>query len=517
MTVGVATLASRLSGFARDIMIASLLGSTGAADAYIAAFLLPNLFRRMLSEGAVNAAFVPIFLRREAECGRESAFAFAQAAFAAFAILILVGLAVCEIAMPQVIAMIAPGFVAEPAKYADAVAFSRIAFVFVAAVMIASLMAATLNALGRYALAAFAPLALNVMLIASLAAMLLFGWRDARQAAFALVLTILAAGFVQLAIMTIGLARAGMAPRLVAPVLDADVTRLLARLAPGLALVGAGHLNMVVAAHLVSALPSAISWLYYGDRIFQLPQGFVSAAIGMVLLPEVARAARAADHVAAQSAMSRALEFCLLLVLPAALSIAVLAQPIVDVIYRRGAFSPEDVAQTARLLQALAVAAPFFAIQKVLLPPYLARESMRFPLLAALAGVAANILVTRSLIDDLGAVAAAIGVAAAAVVNAGALALASSGGFPVDADSRRRIPRIVAASTATAATAWALCGLVSPALVPAAPFATRALALAGVCVAGVLAHVGLCVALGLVDARALRRVRSAGGARSDAP
>lgn len=498
-TVGSATLMSRLTGFVRDVMIAAVLGSSATADAYIAAFLLPNLFRRVLSEGAFNAAFVPIYTRRAATEGADGAQTFVESALSAMLAAVVVAVIVAEGAMPAIIGALAPGFHAEPAKFADAVTFGRIAFVFVGAVIIVALLSSVLNAIGRYALVALAPLALNFLLIGVLALLLKADWRESREAGMVLVVTVLVAGFAQLALVAYGLRRAGARLRLRRPGGDRDVKLLLARILPSLMLAGAGHFNLVVAAQLSSSLPSAVSWLYYADRIFQLPLGFVAAAIGVVLLPEVSRALSVDDHEGAVAASSRTLEFGLLLVVPAALSLAILAEPIIDVIYRRGAFSTADSAATAQVLRALVFALPGFVLVKALLPPYLARESIRAPVMAALIGVAANVVVTLSLLESYGAVAAPIGVAVSAFVNAAILAtgLAARHGLPIDAAGRRNLPWIVAISCVTAAAAWMLREWLAPALAPQTAFAWRALALGAICAAGVAIHVGLMVATGL--------------------
>lgn len=316
-----------------------------------------------------------------------------------------------------------------------------------------------------------------------------------------MVLTVLVAGLAQLLIVGWGLRRAGLSLRWRRPSLDGDVRMLMLRILPGLMLAGAGHFNMVVAAQMSSSLPSAVSWLYYADRLFQLPLGFVAAAIGTVLLPVVSRALSAADHAGARAAGGRAIEFGFMLVLPAALSLVVLADPIVTVIYRHGAFSSADAKATAEVLRALAFALPGFVLVKALLPPYLARENIRTPLVAALAGVLVNIAVTLSLIGSLGHVAAPLGVAASAFVNAGVLAvgLRGTGDLPFDAMSRRNLAAIALASFATAGVAFLLQGVFDGALMPPAPFALRAATLAAICVAGVVVHAACLFALGLTD------------------
>lgn len=505
-TVGGATLASRLTGFVRDILIAAVLGSSAIADAYIAAFLLPNLFRRVLSEGAFNAAFIPIFARRRAEQGEASVHRFAYNALSSLTLLVIAALIICELMMPWIIGGLAPGFHAQPQKFADAVTFGRIAFVFVGMIIVAALISSLLNAMGRYVLVAFAPLALNILMIAVLVGLVLLGWRESRSAGLVMVITVLIAGILQLAIVLRGAHRAGLAISLGKPERDRDVMKLLWLIIPGLMIAGAGHFNMVVAAQLSSSLPSAVSWLYYADRIFQLPLGFVAASIGTVLLPEVARALGQGERERAEDAGNRALEFGMMLVLPAALALSVLAEPIIDIIYRRGAFSAADSVATASILTILAAGLPGFVLVKVFLPPYLAREDMRLPIYASLAGVAVNIIVTAALLGRYHHVAAAIGVAASAWTNAAVLGggLLLRGTFRLDAAAIRNLPRILLAAIATAGMAYVLKGMFSSWLAADARLGLRVFALAAICVSGVIVHVGLIFALRVADVDALR-------------
>lgn len=504
--VGSATLASRLTGFVRDVMIAAVLGSSAVADAYIAAFLLPNLFRRVLSEGAFNAAFVPIYARRKAEGGEASVEVFIEHALSSLIALVLAALVLAEAFMPQIMGLIAPGFTGQAEKFADAVQFSRIAFVFVAVLIIVALLSSVLNAMGRYALVALAPLILNFLLIGVLSVLLALGWRGEHRAGLALVLTVLVAGFAQLAYVLWGAHRAKAPLRLGLPQPDRDVRLMLLMILPGLVLAGAGHFNMVVAAQMVSGHASAVSWLYYADRVFQLPLGFVAAAIGTVLLPEVARAIRANDHAGAEHARNRALEFGLLLVLPAAAALVILAEPIVDIIYRRGAFAAADSAATAAVLRALALGLPGFVLVKAFLPPYLAREAMRLPIHAALAGIAVNIVLTWFLLPRYGVAAAALGVATSAWVNAAILAVGlwRRDGTLLDAEARAKLARITLATCITASTAWLAEHALAEWLAASAPFALRASALIAICIAGVATHGVAAHFFGAADFSALR-------------
>jgi putative peptidoglycan lipid II flippase len=207
--VGGAALASRIAGFVRDMFVAAMLGAGAVADAYVAAFLIPNLFRRLIGEGAFNAAYVPIFTRRRAEGGKESAARFAGAALSLLVVLGVLILLVAEFAMPAIIAAIAPGFVGDARKFADAVAFGRILFPFVAVVLVVALFTGTLNAIGRYAVAAATPLILNLLLIGALLYAMAAGLGGGLEAGFLLAWTVLAAGCLNLLIVAAATWRAG--------------------------------------------------------------------------------------------------------------------------------------------------------------------------------------------------------------------------------------------------------------------------------------------------------------------
>jgi len=499
--VGAATLASRLTGFARDMLAASALGAGSIMDAYVAAFLIPNLFRRLIGEGALNAAFSPIFARREAEGGREAARRFAENALSLLAGLGLAALLAAELAMPAVIGWAAPGFRADPAKFADAVAFGRILFPFAAVLLVISVFAGTLNAIGRTAAAAWAPVLVNTLLIGALAYCLAVGLSGSRQAGFVLVWTVLGAGLLNLAAVAAAAALAGFALRPRWPRFDADLRRLALVALPGIAVLGSGPLNMLLAAQLSSATPSAVSWLYFADRVFQLPLGFVAAAVGAVLLPAMARNLAGGDAASAGAAVSRALEFGLLLALPAAFGLGLLSQPIASILFERGAFTATDTQAVAGLLLALAIGLPAFVLAKVLLPAFLARETMSGPLIAAALGLAANAAVAAWLYPSLGPQAAALGVSASAMVNAVALlALLQRGRrLDLDASARRRLPRVLLASALTGIAIWLMAGAARPFMGQDQALAIRAGTLAVVCCAAGAVQLALAQALKAID------------------
>lgn len=504
--VGSATLASRVTGFVRDMLVAAVLGATAIADAYVAAFLIPNLFRRLVGEGAFNAAYVPIFARRQADGGPLSAEAFAEAALSVFLGIGLVILLAAEFLMPAIIGVVAPGFSATPDKFGDAVAYGRIVFPFVAVILVVAVFTGTLNALGRFAIAAWAPVLLNLFLIAALLYALAQGMRGTREAGFILVWTVVLAGLVNLVIVAAAVWWSGYRLTPHVPRLDADVRRLMLLALPGIAVAGAGHVNVVVAAQLSSGIPSAVSWLYFAERIFQLPLGFVAAAIGVVLLPAVSKHLAEGDSRSAREAESRALEFALLVTLPAAIALAILAKPIVGTLYERGAFTAQDTLAVSAVLRALAFGLPAFVMVKVLLPAFLAREDMKGPLIAALSGVIVNVIVALALFPALGPVAAAIGVSASALVNAGLLyiLLVRRGRFQLDRLAMSRLPRILVVCALTGIAIWLLGHAMRPWLKSHNPDGIRLMALALLCGIVITFHL---VAIQLARAADLSQIR----------
>lgn len=506
--VGSATLASRITGFARDMLIAALLGTGGVADSYVAAFLLPNLIRKMMSEGALNAAVVPRLARLEQEGGLPAARAFSDDVFSLLSVIMVVVVAVAEIAMPGLISLLAHGFQADSTKYADAVLYGRIAFPFVGFIVLVALMSAVINSVERYAVAALVPLILNLMMIATLV-MLLQHPVEKRQAGLMLVYTVLAAGIVQLTLLWVAAARAGFAPRprLWAALrgrIDPQAKLLLLLVLPGAVAAGSGHVHMIVASQFASLYPAAMSWLYFADRLFQLPLGFVAAAVGIVLLPRMARALHQGDDSEIARAQSEGFVYAFLLILPAAMGLAVLAKPITTVLYERGAFTAEDVRATARLLRLLAAALPAFVLIKVVLPGFLAREEFKIPMLSVGIALFANILTTTLSWSAMGPFAPAAGVAVGAWVNAAVLVLGGKGRIHLVPRTLLKVLACLIAALAMGLAVHLLADVAEPWLGAARPFYIKGAALLGLCGAGMMLYIAMTRAFGVFRFSRLR-------------
>jgi putative peptidoglycan lipid II flippase len=449
-TVSTGTLASRLLGFARDAMVAALLGAGPIADAFLVAFQLVNVVRRLLTEGALNAALIPAWLRIHDAEGHVAAAAFAGRVLGTISAALLVTAGLIGLLMPVVITALAPGF-AETEKLQFAVLDGRLMLPYLAFAGPATVMMALLNARGRYVLTAFSPLLFNITLILVMI-VLVFRNKGPADSAVVIAATVGVAGLVQLLILVL---RPG-GNRMATPLriaFDPPMRDFFGKAIPGMIAGSGPQLLLVGGAIVASASPSAVSWLYFANRLIELPLGIVGVATGAVLVPELTRSLRAADHETLAHAESRGLELAVGLALPATLGLIVLGEPIVRMLFEYGAFTAADAAGTTQALIWLALGLPAHVLIKALSPAFFAREDTAAPLLATLKGLAVTILLAIVLGQLFGASGIAASIAFGAWNNA--LALIRRGimtfGFSIDAAARRRLPRIVAAALGMAA------------------------------------------------------------------
>jgi putative peptidoglycan lipid II flippase len=451
LSVSTGTLASRLLGFARDAMMAALLGAGPVADAFLVAFQGVNVVRRLLTEGALNAALVPAWLRvRDAE-GAAAAAAFAGSVLGTISAALVVATALLGLVMPLVISALAPGFTGT-ATLQLAVDDARLMLPYLAFAGPVTIMMALLNAQGRFALTAFSPLLFNIALIAVMAALLM--WRqDALFAALVIAGTVGIAGLLQLLILV---SRGGSTATPLRIAFDPPMRGFLGKAVPGMIGSCGPQLLIVAGAVIASSSPSAVSWLYFANRLIELPLGIVGVAMGTVLIPELTRAVQSGDAAGIAHAESRGLELAVGLALPATLGLVVLSEPIVRLLFEHGAFTSADTAATARALMWLTLALPAHVLVKALSPAFFAREDTLTPLVATLKGVALAIalafLCGRWFGVDGIAAAIALGAwsTAFSLIRGGAATI----GFSIDAEARRRLPRIVISALAMGALLW---------------------------------------------------------------
>ncbi len=485
-TVGGFTMLSRVLGFIRDVLIAAALGAGPIAEAFFVAFRFPNLFRRLFAEGAFNSAFVPLFSKRLAGEGRKSATKFAHEVLSSLTTVLIVFTILAEIFMPWLMVVIAPGFMETPEKFDLAVILTRIAFPYLLFMSLTAMISGILNSLGRFAAAAAAPILLNVVLISALAAIVLLGYANTPAAGKFLVWGISFAGLLQLAMVWIACVRGGISLRFVRPRLTPAVKRLVMLGIPGVIAGGITQINIMIGTIIASLQAGAVAWLYYADRVYQLPLGVIGVAIGIVLLPDLSRKLRADDSTGLYASQNRALEFSMLLTIPAAAALAAMPGPIISTLFQHGAFSADDAKATTSALAAFALGLPSFVLIKVLSPGFFAREDTKTPMRFAGLSVAVNVAGSLILFYLIGFVGIAIATSLAGWVNAGALGvtLYRRGHLPFDARLKRRIPAILFSSLVMAAVLWGMGFYLADSFASPIPLPIRATLLAGMIFGG---------------------------------
>jgi putative peptidoglycan lipid II flippase len=500
-TLGSYTMISRVLGFVREILTADFLGASAVSDAFFVALRLPNMFRSLFAEGAFSIAFVPIFAGKVAADGKSEAKHFAEDALAILLVALLLFLLLGEIGAPWILDVIAPGFRAEPAKFALALDLTRIMFPYLVFISLVALQGGILNSLDRFAAAAITPVLLNIFLIAALV-----GVRPLTGTALAWAVT--GAGLAQFLWLMASCWRAGMALSLPLPRLTPEVRRLLRIMVPGVFGAGVTQINLLVSTAIASLLPTgAVSFLNYADRLNQLPLAVIGIAVGTAILPTLSRQVRTGDAGGANDTQNRGLELALLLTLPAAIALAVGALPILTVLFEHGRFTAADAWATAPALAAYAGGLPAFVLIKVMAPGFFARHDTKTPVLIGAVTVAINIALTIGL--GLGTGLAHVGVAMATSiagwVNAIGLTwiLTRRGHFALDPGARRRLPRLFAAAIGTgiivALLEWGLSGAFAGALT------VKIVALAVLVGGGVAVFFVLALALSGIDRGDLMR------------
>lgn len=436
------TLLSRISGFVRDVLVANTIGASWLSDAFFVAFKLPNFFRRLFAEGAFNAAFVPQFSRLLTD-GREQAIRFASEALSVLLVALLLLNAVFLIFMPFLLHIFAPGFAVEPEKYDLTVTLARWCFPYILFVSLVSLLGGMLNSLGKFAAVAVSPVLLNLSLIAAILILPPY----TATAAHALSLGVFAAGIVQLIWLLGASARVDALPSLLAPKLTTNVRQLFRVMAPAALGAGVAQVNLLVDVILASTLPEAVSYLYYADRINELPIGVIGVAVGTALLPMLSRQIREGQHDAARHSMNRGMELVLLFGLPAAAAMILVPQPIIQTLYEHGKFTAADTVATYRAMVAFACGLPAFVLIKVLAPGFFAQQDTKTPFIIATICVLVNLCLNLILMQYYAHVGLAAATSIAGWLNAGLMAvvLYRRGTWRPDDAIKKRLPRMLAA------------------------------------------------------------------------
>lgn len=398
-TVGGLTGVSRILGFVRDVMTAAILGAGPVADAFIVALKLPNLFRRVTAEGAFTVSFIPMYARKLKQDGAGVADDFASNAFAVMTVILTPFTIAAMFAMPWIIHVIAPGFTEGELRYDLAVEMTRVTFPYLILISLSALLGGVLNAHDRFAPFAAAPIIFNLTLIAAL----YFATPYLETGGHALSWGLFAAGILQFVglFAFVKMYKIGITIRL--PKFDADIKKLFTLMLPGIVGAGVVHINLFVDIIIASTLAEgSISYLYYADRLNQLPLGMVGIAVGTALLPMLSRALAGDDVKEAQSLFNRALEVCLVLALPAGVAMIIAAEPLIKGLFQNGAFDAQDAQITAHVLMGYALGVPAYVASKVFSSAYYSRQDTKTPVKIAVFCALTNIAGALSLIPFMG-------------------------------------------------------------------------------------------------------------------
>ncbi|MDG1708633.1 MAG: murein biosynthesis integral membrane protein MurJ [Emcibacteraceae bacterium] len=454
------TMISRVLGFVRDILMAAVLGAGAITDCFVVAFKLPNFFRRLFAEGAFSASFVPIFSATLEKEGKQEAINFAEEAFACLLMVLLLFIAVVELFTPVLIYTIANGFTDDEAKFTLAVTLTRFTFPFILFVSLGSLLAGVLNSLGKFAETAAVPIILNLCMISAL----VFASSAMKTPAHTLAIAVSTAGFIQLVFLYRAIRKAGYKFHIKIPKMTPRVKKLLIVMGPAALGAGVIQLNLLLDMIIASHLPDAsMSYLYYADRLNQLPVGVIGVAIGTVLLPFLSKSIAAGDEAQVMKSQNQAIEMGLFFTIPAAIAFLIVPDDLIHVLLERSSFSAEATLQTSLTLAAYAAGLPAYVLAKVFVPGYFARGDTKTPLKYAVVALFINVTLNLILMQYFAHVGLAMATAISAWINVFMLAggLILRGHYSIEKTLLVRLAKYVLCSILMGGVVWTVDGQVS--------------------------------------------------------
>ena len=425
-TVSLLTLVSRITGFARETLIATVFGASALTDAFNVAFRIPNLFRRLFAEGAFSQAFVPVLAATRADKGDEATRLLIDkvATLLAWAVLITSVLGV--LGAPWLVWVMASGLRQSPQGLQTAVNLTGFMFPYIAFMSLVALSAGILNTWRRFAVPAATPVLLNVCMIGS--AWLGAPWLSAQgiEPIYSLAAGVMLGGVLQLAVQIPALMKLGVLPHIsVSPSqikaawTDEGTRKILSMMGPALLGVGVAQLSLVINTQIASHLaPGSVSWISYADRLMEFPIALLGVALGVVLMPQLAAAKAAADTERYSAMLDWGLRLVWVLAMPCAVALLVFAQPLVSVLYHYGAFSNHDVQQTSLALTGYGVGLLGLVAIKVLAPGFYANQDTRTPVRIAVAVLVFTQCMNWLLVPYLAHAALTLSIALGALVNA---------------------------------------------------------------------------------------------------
>lgn len=406
--VGAMTGISRVFGFVRDMLIARVLGAGRLSDIFLAAFKLPNLFRDLLGEGALSAIFIPMFADSKKDKN------FANNVFS-WLVVVLLGLTIIfEIFMPAFVAILAPGFSADPGKLEMTVVISRIMFWYVIFICSAAFLSAVLNAFSKFILAAFMPVMLNIMLICAL---LLAAWFAPTTILYIMAGTVVLSGIIQCTILW-GRIRAGkFGLRLVRPRWNSKIKSMLQRF--GVSLVGSGfyQITIIVGTLVASFQSGAVSWLYYADRIIQLPFAIIGLAVGTVLMSSISNALAEKNMRSVYIQQNSSMRRSLMLIIPCMVGLFVLAEPIIRNLFQYGAWTPESTHAVAVAIMIQCLVLPAMLTSQIYSKTLYASQDVKTPVKTSIVSLGLATVIYVALFYHLGYLAIPVGVVVSGYVK----------------------------------------------------------------------------------------------------
>jgi putative peptidoglycan lipid II flippase len=469
-SVGGLTLVSRILALVRDTLQATYVGASFASDAFFVAFRLPNMFRALFAEGAFSAAFIPMFNRKVGEADDVSTgLRFAEQTLAVLFPVLLLFTALMLIAAWPITWGLSGGFKnPTPDQFAFAVTLSRITIPYLMLISLASLLGGILNSLDKFWVNAAAPILLNISMIAAL---WFFHGHDAYETARAQAISVTVGGVLQLGWLMLACKQSGVRLAIKRPSIDDDVRQLLKLILPAAVGAGAVQVNLAVSTALAGGLldPGSISYIYYADRLNQLPLGLIGIGLGTILLPTISRQLSQDRGAEAMQTQNRGIELALFLTLPATIAFIFASEPIIRGLFHHGLFTEIDSIRCSWAISAFSLGLPSYVLVKVLTPGYYARHDTRTPVRYAVQSVGINLIGNIILIPifgryGFGHVGPPLATAIASSVNVWMLyrTLRKRGHFEADARLRRRVPRLLLASLLMGAALFWVAPAVDP-------------------------------------------------------
>ena len=509
-TIGGLTAVSRVFGFARDILLARVLGAGMAADAFQLAFILPNTFRRLFAEGAFSVAFVPMYTRHLRADGDDAAEKFATDVLAVFIWVLLGFSALAMLAMPGIVWLLAREYQSVPGKFELAVTLSRVTFPYLMLVSLVAMLSGLLNAHSRFAPGAIVPVLLNIVLIAGIGA----GWYLEKTSgsdvtvAWSLAISVAAAGVVQLAYMAWATRRAGVRLKMTFPRFTPEVKRLALLILPATFGAGVYQVSQFVDTFFATSLAQgSLTLLKYADRLNQMPLGIIGIALGTAILPMLARHIHDDDHAGAQRLQTSAVEMALLLTLPAAVALAICAPAFVTAFFVGGKMKAADGVVMAQIVTALVAGLPSYVLVKVFQPAFFSREDTRTPVWTAVAALVINIGINFAVVPRYGIVGLAAATAFTSSLNVLMLyaILHRRGWYRAHAPLLGRIARQLLATAAMGAALYLLLPLMADRY--GGHLADRMWSLAVLVLGGGAVYFGAAFATGAIDRATLGQLK----------